>query len=106
MSTPSVSPAFEPRTIAPAADPLAALAMDERRVHIAQEADKWDLCCSRTSGSLIRFASQLAVCAAVLGFSFYSIARSPEANNSIYYSLISGIVGYVLPAPRINETPH
>ena len=94
---------LEARMDAP--DPLAALAVEEKRVQIAQEADQWRLCCSKSSGSLVRFAAQMTVCAAVLGFSFYSIAQDPRADNSIYISLISGIVGYALAAARRRSSP-
>ena len=93
-------------TLAVAPDPLAALAVEEKRVQIAQEADQWRLCCSKSSGSLVRFAAQMTVCAAVLGFSFYSIAQDPLADNSIYFSLISGIVGYVMPSPQLGDAHH
>jgi hypothetical protein len=41
-----------------------------------------------------------------LTFSFYQISQDKHGDNSVYFSLISGIVGYLLPAPQLQENHH
>ena len=85
---------------------LEALAVEEKKVEIEQERDEWRLCCSKSSASLIRYIGQMVCCASVLTFSFYQISQDKHGDNSVYFSLISGIVGYLLPAPQLQENHH
>ena len=48
----------------------------------------------------------MVCCASVLTFSFYQISQDKHGDNSVYFSLISGIVGYLLPAPQLQENHH
>ncbi len=73
---------------------LDALTVEEKKVEIEQERDEWRLCCSNFSASLIRYIGQMVCCASVLTFSFYRISQDKHGDNSVYFSLISGIVGY------------
>ena len=82
---------------------LEALAVEEKKVEIEQERDEWRLCCSKSSASLIRYIGQMVCCASVLTFSFYQISQDKHGDNSVYFSLISGIVGYLLPAPHCKK---
>ena len=85
---------------------LEALAVEEKKIEIEQERDTWSLCCSKSSASLIRYIGQMVCCASVLTFSFYQISQDKHGDNSVYFSLISGIVGYLLPAPQLQENHH
>ena len=45
------------------------------------------------------FNAQFSLSLGVIIFSFFTILRRPDANNTISYSLISSILGYWLPSP-------
>ena len=78
-----------------------ALDVEARRAEIESKKDSWDAGCGRCSGGLVRYLGQMICCASVLAFSFVQIGRNPNGENSVYFSLMSGILGYVLPAPQI-----
>ena len=82
------------------------------RVHIKAPAQEekttedqiqvWHTCCSKTEPAFIKYISQLAISSIVLGFSIVMIANG--RTDAVYYSLISGVVGYFTPAPNM-RTP-
>ena len=80
-----------------------ALDMEARRADIESKKDSWDAGCGRCSGGLVRYLGQMVCCGAVLAFSFVQIGRNPSGENSVYFSLMSGILGYVLPSPQIGN---
>ena len=45
------------------------------------------------------FNAQFSLSVGVIIFSFFTILRRPDENNTISYSLISSILGYWLPSP-------
>ena len=45
------------------------------------------------------FNAQISLSVGVIVFSFFTILRRPDENNTISYSLISSILGYWLPSP-------
>ena len=73
------------------------------QVKLEHERDMWTACNTNCSGSLVKYACQMLACAAVMTFSFVSIAKNQDQDNSIYFSLISGVVGYVLPSPQLHR---
>lgn len=75
----------------------------ERLVDIKLK-DQSYLCCSgtgRISKHLITYSGQIIISLALLGFSFYSIAVGQNKELSI--GLISGVTGYFLPHPKLEE---
>ncbi len=77
------------------------LELESKRAELESKKDSWDAGCGRCSGGLVRYLGQMVCCGAVLVFSFVQISRNPDKENSVYFSLMSGILGYVLPAPQI-----
>ncbi len=84
---------------------IQALALEEKRIRIEQSREEWKLCCSNSSSALIKYVSQMSVCASVLIFSGAQIIMNPEQDNSIYFSLIGSVVGYILPSPSLSANP-
>ena len=82
-----------------------ALELESKRAEQEGKKDSWDAGCGRCSGGLVRYLGQMVCCSAVLVFSFVQISRNPDGENSVYFSLMSGILGYVLPAPQIGTHP-
>ncbi len=80
-----------------------ALALEEKKIRIEQSREEWKLCCSNSSSALIKYVSQMSVCGSVLIFSGGMIIRFPEQDNSIYFSLIGSVVGYILPSPSLSS---
>jgi hypothetical protein len=78
-----------------------ALELESKRAELESKKDSWDAGCGRCSGGLVRYLGQMVCCGAVLVFSFVQISKNPDKENSVYFSLMSGILGYVLPAPQI-----
>ena len=72
----------------------------ERKLEIAKNNDDIDVsdiieystCCSKTSKSFLNYISRLIVSLVIVSFSMYMVIISePGTDNSIYFSLISGI---------------
>ena len=55
-----------------------------------------EICCSHSSLYGLKYLSRIGVSASILIFSFVQIARFPDVDNSIYFSLISSIMGYYI----------
>lgn len=54
------------------------------------------ICCSHSSLYGLKYLSRIGISSSILLFSFYSIAKNPQDDNSIYFSLISSILGYYI----------
>ena len=78
-----------------------AIDIEEKRVEIERKRDDWYICCSHSSASLIKFTVQITICLLILIFSFYQIIRNQKDDNSMYFSLISIILGYIIPSPSL-----
>ena len=77
--------------------------IQDRRADIDIKRDQWSLCGSQSSGALIRYVGQLGTCLLVLAFCFVQLIREPEESREVYLSIITGIIGYLLPNPSL---PH
>lgn len=77
--------------------------IQDRKVDIDIKRDQWSLCGSQSSGALIRYVGQLGTCLLVLSFCFVQLVREPAENREVYLSIITGIIGYLLPNPSL---PH
>ena len=65
--------------------------------------EEYNICCSRSSVGFIKFSTQFIISLSVLFFSMSMIILYPDRDNSIYFSLISGIVSLYIPPPNINH---
>ncbi len=64
-------------------------------------AEQWQLCCSKSDPEALKYIVQLGVGVVVLLFSMIQICTADgDADVSIYFSLISMIVGVFLPSPK------
>ena len=64
--------------------------------------DKWELCCSSVYKSEVVFFCQILFLFTILIFSMVQIAI--KANNiEIYFSLISTIIGVLIPQPKMSK---
>ena len=60
-----------------------------------------EICCSHSSVGGIKLITQSIISIAVLAFSFVMIAESdPEADNSIYWSILSSVLSFHLGASQ------
>jgi len=63
--------------------------------------DEYHICCSKSSVGFIKFATQFIISMTVMIFSMIMISMDPEKDNSIYFSLISGILTLYIPPPTL-----
>ena len=64
--------------------------------------NKWDLCCSSVYKSEVVFFCQILFLFTILIFSMVQITM--KANNiEIYFSLISTIIGVLIPQPKMSK---
>ncbi len=83
--------------------------MDNIRVEVNNDDDvheddvQWRICCSHSSKSFIKYVVTVIMSIIVLVFSIYMIATNPENDNSIYFSLMSSIIGMYMPQPTLDK---
>jgi hypothetical protein len=65
--------------------------------------DEYNICCSRSSVGFVKFSTQFIISLSVLFFSMSMIILYPDKDNSIFFSLISGIVSLYIPPPSITH---
>ena len=59
---------------------------------------EYNTCCSKTKSSFLKFVSQLFVSLIILIYSLTMVALG--RNDSVYYSLITLIIGVYIPTPK------
>lgn len=64
---------------------------------------EWQICCSKSSKSFIKYMVTVVMSIIVLCFSIFMIASNPENDNSIYFSLLSSIISLYIPAPTLDK---
>lgn len=62
----------------------------------------WRVCCSNVYKAEIVFFSQISFLMTILLFSIVQIINKAD-NPEIYFSIISTVLGIVIPQPRLNE---
>ena len=83
--------------------------MDNIRVEVNNDDNvheddvQWRICCSHSSKSFIKYVVTVIMSIIVLVFSIYMIATNPENDNSIYFSLMSSIIGMYMPQPTLDK---
>lgn len=69
---------------------------ESKTIEIEEVNTRVDICCSHSSLYGLKYISRIVLSILVLSFSFIQIARFPQEDNSIYFSLVSSILGYYL----------
>jgi hypothetical protein len=64
---------------------------------------EWDICCSKSSKAFIKYVSTVLMSVVVLIFCIIMVILHPDRDNSIYFSLISTVVGIYIPSPTIDK---
>lgn len=64
--------------------------------------DKWGLCCSSVYKAEVVFFVQILFLFIILLFSIIQIIQK-ATNLEIYFSLISTIIGVLIPSPKMNK---
>lgn len=64
---------------------------------------EWQICCSKSSKSFIKYMVTVVMSIIVLCFSIFMIASNPENDNSIYFSLLSSTLVLFVPAPTLDK---
>jgi FtsH-binding integral membrane protein len=64
--------------------------------------EKWGLCCSSVYKSEVVFMIQIMFLFTILIFSIVQITLKSD-NLEIYFSLISSIIGILVPSPKMNK---
>jgi hypothetical protein len=64
--------------------------------------DKWRLCCSSVYKAEVVFMTQILFLFTILIFSIVQITMRAE-NLEIYFSLISSIIGILIPQPKMSK---
>jgi hypothetical protein len=64
--------------------------------------NKWDLCCSSVYKSEVVFFCQILFLFTILIFSMVQITMK-ATNIEIYFSLISTIIGVLIPQPKMSK---
>ena len=68
----------------------------------ADKKDKWGLCCSSVYKAEVVFFVQILFLFIILLFSIIQIIQK-ATNLEIYFSLISTIIGVLIPSPKMNK---
>jgi hypothetical protein len=71
-------------------------------MNLEEDKNKWQLCCSSVYKSEIVFLTQILFLFIILIFSIVQIVMKAE-NLEIYFSLISSIIGILIPQPKMNK---
>ena len=64
---------------------------------------EWSVCCSKSSKAFIKYVSTVMMSVIVLIFCIVMVALNPDADNTIYFSLISSIISLYINPPTIEK---
>ena len=64
---------------------------------------EWNVCCSKSSKSFIKYVTTVMMSVIVLIFCIVMIFSNPDNDNSIYFSLMSSIIGMFMPQPTLDK---
>lgn len=85
------------------------LNLDDEKKHLEnlKYSQQWSICCSHTDPEAFKYLVTLVIGILVIVFSMIQICRADEGHDtSIYFSMISTIVGVFLPSPRFTPPDH
>lgn len=76
------------------------------RLHIENEQlrSEWKLCCSNTSPQVVKYFVSVSFSVLVMVFSIIQIVRDVD-DKSIYYNLLSLIIGIFIKSPSLERPP-
>ena len=64
----------------------------------------WYTCCSHSNPETIKYATQVAIALIILLFSIIQLSfNNTGQDKTIYFSLISTIIGLFIPSPNIKK---
>ena len=64
----------------------------------------WYICCSHSNPETIKYATQVTIALIVLLFSIIQLSvLDNQQDKTIYFSLISTIIGLFIPSPNIKK---
>lgn len=67
------------------------------------EDEQWRICCSNSSSNFIKYFVTFSICFAVIVFSMVQIINNKDDDNSIYFSMISSILGMYMDSPKLEQ---
>jgi hypothetical protein len=73
----------------------------EAKIDVNETKEQFDICCSKSSVGFVKYIATYTITLAILIFSMIQIARNPEENNTIFFSLISSILTLYIPSPAL-----
>ena len=65
--------------------------------------EQWKVCCSNSSSHFIRYFVTFSICFAVMVFSMIQIVNNKGEDNTIYFSIISSILGMYMESPKLEQ---
>ena len=65
--------------------------------------EQWKVCCSNSSSNFIRYFVTFTICFAVMVFSMVQIVNNQGEDNTIYFSIISSILGMYMESPKLEQ---
>ena len=77
---------------------------EDKKIDISEEDKQYTICCSHSSVGFIKYSSAFIISIGILTFSFIMIGMHPEADNTIYFSLISAIMTLFINPPNIHNS--
>jgi hypothetical protein len=63
---------------------------------------RWQSCCFDVDRNAVKFFTQVAFGASIMGFAMTQIMRGVD-NQEIYFSMLSGTLGLFLPHPEMKQ---
>ena len=75
--------------------------MEETKIDIKEENEEWAICCSRSSAHFIKYMVQVIVCLCILIFAIINISLG--RTDSVYWSMITLIIGVFVPSPSLSK---
>ena len=75
---------------------------ERRRIENDKLEEQWQGCCSKTNKHYLKYIVQICMGSGIIIFSMVQVIRDVP-NQEIYFSLISGTMGYFMPNPTISQ---
>ena len=81
---------------------IRSLKVENRRLDINKKKERWKLCGCDVNRHFLKYLIQILFIFYVITFSIIQIIRDVD-QPEIYFSLISSMIGWVLPSPTMEE---
>lgn len=78
----------------------------ESPAHESRSSAVWHVCCQQSpvERSFVTYIVQMIFVLTILIFCFVQVTRKPREDATVYFSLMSWVIGVVMPHPRIKRT--